>query len=99
MKAALVSYGTQLANKVGRDGIRVNLVSPGPIHHEGGFWEMVHERNPQLYKQAAAISVFKRLGNPQEVANGVVFLASPAASNITAVNLRIDGGGLKTVNF
>ena len=33
MKAALVSYGTQLANRVGRDGIRVNLVSPGPIYH------------------------------------------------------------------
>ena len=99
MKAALVSYATQLANRVGRDGIRVNAVSPGPIYHKDGFWEMVEERNPELYKRAEAVSVFRRLGTPQEVANAVVFLASPAASNITAANLRVDGGALKTVNF
>ena len=99
MKAALVSYGTQLANRVGRDGIRVNLVSPGPIYHEGGFWQMVEEKNPDLFKMAEAVSVFRRLGTAQEVANSVVFLASPAASNITAANLRVDGGAIKTVNF
>ena len=99
MKAALVSYGTQLANRVGRDGIRVNLVSPGPIYAEGGFWEMVEQRNLQLFKMAEAVSVFRRLGTAQEVANSVVFLASPAASNITAANLRVDGGAIKTVNF
>lgn len=99
MKAALISYGTQLATRVGREGIRVNLVSPGPIHHENGFWEMIQQRDPKLYKMAEAVSVFKRLGTPQEVANATVFLASPAASNITAANLRVDGGALKTVNF
>lgn len=99
MKAALVSYGTQLANRVGRDGIRVNLVSPGPIYHEGGFWEMVEQKNPDLFKMAEAVSVFKRLGTAQEVANSVIFLASPAASNITAANLRVDGGAIKTVNY
>lgn len=99
MKAALVSYGTQLANRVGRDGIRVNLVSPGPIYHEGGFWEMVEQKNPDLFKMAEKVSVFRRLGTAQEVANSVVFLASPAASNITAANLRVDGGAIKTVNF
>lgn len=99
MKAALISYGAQLATRVGREGIRVNLVSPGPIHHEEGFWEMIQQRNPELYKMAEAVSVFKRLGTPQEVANAAVFLASPAASNITAANLRVDGGALKTVNF
>lgn len=99
MKAALISYGTQLANRVGREGIRVNIVSPGPIHHENGFWEMVQQRDPKLYKMAESVSVFKRLGTPQEVANAAVFLASPAASNITAANLRVDGGALKTVNY
>ncbi len=60
---------------------------------------MVHERNSQLYKQAEVISVCKQLGSPQEMASAVVFLASPAAPNMTAVNLHIVGGGLKTVNF
>lgn len=99
MKAALVSYATQLANKLGQDNIRVNLVSPGPIHHEQGFWEMVKRKEHDLYKRASAISVFNRLGTPQEVANSIAFLSSPVASNITAVNLRVDGGAIKTVNF
>ena len=55
--------------------------------------------NPELFKRAEAVSVFRRLGTAQEVANSAVFLASPAASNITAANLRVDGGAIKTVNF
>jgi len=99
MKAALISYATQLANKLGKDNIRVNLVSPGPIYHENGFWQSVEKHQPELFKRAEAISVFNRLGTAQEVANAAVFLASPAASNITGVNLRVDGGAIKTVNF
>ena len=99
MKAALVSYATQLANQLGQYNIRVNLVSPGPIHHKEGFWEMVKIKQPDLYQRASAISVFNRLGTTEEVANAITFLASPAASNITAANLRVDGGAIKTVNF
>jgi NAD(P)-dependent dehydrogenase (short-subunit alcohol dehydrogenase family) len=99
MKAALVSYATQLATQLGAFNIRVNLVSPGPIHHKEGFWEMVKQKQPDLYKRAEAVSVFNRLGTPSEVANAITFLSSPAASNITAANLRVDGGAIKTVNF
>lgn len=99
MKAALVSYATQLANQLGQYNIRVNLVSPGPIHHKEGFWEVVRQKQPDLYKRAEAVSVFNRLGSTEEVANSITFLSSPVASNITAVNLRVDGGAIKTVNF
>ncbi|MFT4807409.1 MAG: 3-oxoacyl-[acyl-carrier protein] reductase [Paraglaciecola sp.] len=99
MKAALISYANQLANKLGKDNIRVNLISPGPIYHEKGFWQSVEKHNPELFKRAEALSVFNRLGTSQEVANAAVFLASPAASNITGANLRVDGGTIKTVNF
>ncbi len=99
MKAALVSYATQLANQLGQFNIRVNLVSPGPIHHDQGFWEVVKQKQPDLYQRAEAISVFNRLGKPKEVADSITFLSSPMASNITAVNLRVDGGAIKTVNF
>jgi len=99
MKAALISYATQLANQLGKDGIRVNLVSPGPIHHKAGFWEAVKQKQPDFYKRVEAISVFNRLGTPEEVANAITFLSSPAASNITATNLRVDGGAIKNVNF
>lgn len=99
MKAALVSYATQLATKVGKDNIRVNLVSPGPIYHDNGFWQQVEKNKPDLFKRAQAVSVFNRLGTSQEVANAAVFLASERASNITAANLRVDGGAIKTVNY
>lgn len=98
-KAALISYAAQLATRLGPDNIRVNCVSPGPIYHEGGFWQMVEQKNPEMFKRAQSLSVFNRLGTAQEVANSVAFLASPAASNITAANLRIDGAIIKTVNF
>ncbi|GAB5379612.1 MAG: SDR family NAD(P)-dependent oxidoreductase [Aliiglaciecola sp.] len=99
MKAALVSYATQLANQLGQHNIRVNLVSPGPIHHKQGFWEVVKNKQPDLYQRVESMSVFNRLGTTEEVANAITFLSSPAASNITAVNLRVDGGTIKTVNF
>jgi 3-oxoacyl-[acyl-carrier protein] reductase len=75
------------------------LLSPGPIYHENGFWQGVEKHKPDLYKRAQALSVFGRLGTAQEVANATVFLASPVASNITGINLRVDGGTIKTVNF
>jgi 3-oxoacyl-[acyl-carrier protein] reductase len=98
-KAALIAYSAQLAYQLGKDNIRVNVVSPGPIYHENGFWDQVKQDNPAFYQRAEAISVFNRLGSPVEVANAVTFLASPAASHITGINLRVDGGAIKTVNF
>jgi NAD(P)-dependent dehydrogenase (short-subunit alcohol dehydrogenase family) len=99
MKAALISYASQLAHKLGKENIRVNLLSPGPIYHQNGFWQSVEKHQPDLYKRAKALSVYNRLGTSQEVANAVAFLASPIASNITGINLRVDGGTIKTVNF
>jgi len=99
MKAALVSYACQLANRLGKKNIRVNVVSPGPIQHPNGFWEMIERKDPKLHKAAASLSVFNRLGKASEVANAVTFLTSPAASLITGANLRVDGGTIKTVNF
>lgn len=99
IKAALTSYAMKLANQLGEFNIRVNVVSPGPILHEGGHWEMMKKHQPEQYDYVASLSAFNRLGTPEEVANSITFLSSPAASNITAVNLRVDGGTVKTVNF
>jgi NAD(P)-dependent dehydrogenase (short-subunit alcohol dehydrogenase family) len=99
IKAALTSYAMKLANQVGEFNIRVNVVSPGPIVHPGGHWDIMKAKQQDYYNYVAALSVFNRLGTSQEVADPITFLSSPLASNITAVNLRIDGGTVKTVNF
>jgi NAD(P)-dependent dehydrogenase (short-subunit alcohol dehydrogenase family) len=99
IKAALTSYAMKMANILGPHGIRVNVVSPGPVHHEGGFWDMVKHKQPDFYERVASLSVFNRLGTSQEIADVVTFLSSPAASLVTATNLRVDGGTVKTTNF
>jgi NAD(P)-dependent dehydrogenase (short-subunit alcohol dehydrogenase family) len=100
LKAALTAYAMKLANTLGEFNIRVNVVSPGPIVHEdGGHWKTVKAEHPDRYNYVASLSAFNRLGKSEEVANPITFLSSPAASNITATNLRVDGGTVKTVNF
>jgi NAD(P)-dependent dehydrogenase (short-subunit alcohol dehydrogenase family) len=99
MKAALTSFAGQMAVVHGPKGIRVNLVAPGPIFFDGGFWDNVKAKQPAMFDRAASLSALGRMGKPGEVANAAVFLASPAASYITGANLRIDGGLLRTANF
>ena len=99
LKAALVNHAAQLSVRHGRDGIRVNCVSPGPVLAPGGVWEQVRATMPEMYARAEKLSSLGRLGTPDEVARAVAFLASPAAAYCTGTNLRLDGGALKTVNF
>jgi 3-oxoacyl-[acyl-carrier protein] reductase len=99
MKAALSAYASQLAHRLAGDGIRSNFITPGPIHFEGGFWDQVRQVNEDLFDRASKVSALQRHGTPEEVANAVLFLASPAASYITGANLRVDGGALKNVHY
>lgn len=99
MKAALVNYAGQLAARQGAAGVRVNLLSPGPILFEGGVWDQIRTASPPLFASAARLAALGRHGTPEEVAKAAVFLASPAAAFITGANLRVDGGAVKTANF
>jgi NAD(P)-dependent dehydrogenase (short-subunit alcohol dehydrogenase family) len=99
MKAALTSYAGQMAAVHGPTGLRVNAVSPGPVYFEGGWWDMVKAKQPAGFERAAGLSALGRMATPEEVANATVFLASPAAAYVTGVNLRVDGGLIRTVNF
>lgn len=99
LKAALITYGSQLSQALAAQGIRVNTVSPGPIEYPGGNWEMIKGVMPALYDGTKAGMPMGRLGTPDEVAKAVVFLASPAASYITGAHLVIDGGFTKRVQF
>jgi len=98
-KAALIHYAQGLAFQLAGKGIRANTVSPGNTYFAGGVWEQIEHGNPELFKQAIALNPTGRMGTPQEMANGVVFLASPAASFITGTNLVIDGALTRGVQF
>ncbi len=99
MKAALITYAKQLSQHVGRKGVRVNSVSPGPIYFEGGAWEMIQGTQAKFYEWALKQIPSGRMGAPDEVARVVAFLASPAASLVTGANVVADNGFTKRVQF
>jgi len=99
IKAALITHANGLSQTLGPQGIRVNVVSPGPIYFEGGAWDTIKQHMKPMYESTVAACPNGRLGTPEEVANAVTFLVSPAASLISGVNLVTDGGFTKRVNF
>ena len=99
MKAAMTAYAANLSQALAPKGIRVNVVSPGPVFFEGGNWDTIKTHMESFYDATIAKMPIKRLGQPSEVANAIAFLASPAASLITGANLVIDGGYTKRIKF
>jgi 3-oxoacyl-[acyl-carrier protein] reductase len=97
IKAALIHYSKGLSSQLIAQGIRVNVVSPGNTYFEGGIWQNIERGMPDLFKSAMALNPTGRMGTAQEVAAGVVFLASPVASRVSGTNLIIDGALTKAV--
>jgi 3-oxoacyl-[acyl-carrier protein] reductase len=105
-KAAMNAMTASMAKAVAADGITVNAVSPGTIRSstlEDRFREVAKERGlgdaATAWKdiERAVLPMFAqvpagRVGELDEIANAIAFLASPAAGYITGINLRIDGG-------
>ena len=91
-KAALISHSKTLAIALAPAKIRVNVIAPGSIEFPGGMWEMIKKHNKPMYDAIQASIPWGRLGNAEEVANAVVFAASPRASWITGAMIPVDGG-------
>jgi 3-oxoacyl-[acyl-carrier protein] reductase len=94
IKAAVIHYTTSQAAALATKGIRVNCVAPGSVEFPGGTWEKRRTENPALYNRVFASIPFGRLGHPEEIANVVLFLASPLASWVTGQTIIADGGQL-----
>ncbi|HAK62264.1 MAG: SDR family NAD(P)-dependent oxidoreductase [Pseudomonadota bacterium] len=99
VKAALIHYVSGLSRALGPRNMRANTVSPGAVYFEGGVWHQVEKAAPDRFRETVARNPMKRMATPEEVANAVVFLASPAASFITGVNLVVDGGTTQRVQY
>ena len=99
VKAAILPYIKSLARNLAPKNVRANVVSPGTIYFKDGTWGVIEQNMPERYDQALQRNPMGRMGTPEEVANAVVFLASPRASFITGANLICDGCLTQRVQF
>jgi len=89
-KGGVLSLTRQLAVEYAAQGIRVNAVSPGTINTP--LVASVLQARGTTEEQAGNVYPMKRIGQPHEVAEVILFLASDQASFITAENIMVDGG-------
>lgn len=99
LKAAVANWTLGQAQVLGARGIRCNVVSPGPIWVEGGDWNRVKDAKPEFFAATEQAHPVKHIGDVDDVANAVVFLASSAAKHVNGANLTVDGGFMKRVDF
>ena len=99
VKAATVSMVKSLAREVARRGIRANVVSPGDIIFPGGTWDDARIEDGKLWQAILRENPFRRLGEPEEIADVVAFVASARASFMTGANVLVDGGATTGVQI
>ena len=86
-KAGILGLTKTLAMEGGRHGITANAIVPGIIGTEA-----FHMANPAMNERIASRTVFKRPGEPQDIANAIAFLCSDLAGYITGIDLNVSGG-------
>lgn len=103
IRGAVANWSKTLANELGEFGITVNNVLPGATN-TARLKQIIENKasktgksKDEIAKMMTSEVPMKRFADPEEVANGIAFLASPAAGYINGVNLPIDGGRTKSL--
>ena len=86
-KAGVIGLTKVMARELGRKGITVNAVAPGVVLTEMGK-SIPEEIRAEMLKQVP----LGRFAEPEEIANAILFLASPLASYLTGQTLHVNGG-------
>jgi 3-oxoacyl-[acyl-carrier protein] reductase len=86
-KAGIIAFSKSLAREIGSRGITVNVVAPGFVDTD--MTRALSEEQRQALLGQIALG---RLGAPEDIAQAVLFLASPAASYITGETMHVNGG-------
>ena len=89
-KAGMLAYARAVAVEEGRHGVRANVVCPGSVRTPA--WAHRLEQHPDLLDEVSRHYPLGRIVEPGEVAQAVLFLASPLASGITGAVLPVDAG-------
>ena len=89
-KGGVIALTRSMAVAHGKDNIRINCICPGTIQTE--VWEPMLERNPQILDEITPWYPLGRIGQPVDIANAALFLASDEASFATGAVFVIDGG-------
>ncbi len=103
IRGAVASWAKTLANELGQFNITVNNVLPGATN-TARLNSIIENKAKKINSSAEEVLntmqnevPLKRIAEPQEIANAVAFLASPAASYINGINLPVDGGRTKSL--
>jgi len=88
-KGGIIGFTRSLAAEAGTHGITVNAITPGMIETEG-----TQEEDPdgELFEEIGAGQAVKRRGRPEDIAETIAYLVSPAAGFITGQTINVDGG-------
>lgn len=89
-KGGIVAFTKTLARESARSGITANVVCPGPA--DTPLFATMSEDSPKLRASLERAIPLRRLAQPEDLANAVAFLASPASHYITGQTLSVSGG-------
>lgn len=89
-KGAIVSLTRSMACEVGEHNVRMNVICPGTVDTEQ--WDERKAANPEILERVTRLYPLGRVGEPADIADAAIFLASEEASFITGAVLVVDGG-------